>query len=332
MPSADWLKPGATTASYELAAISRAVEPSSSRLTADDAAERRDRVGLERVPVGLDELVVRGQTDRVGVLDDDDRGRRVVAGDPVRGVEVEQVVERGHRALQAGRVGERAAAVRRLAVERRALVRVLAVAEVADLLEDEGQPAREGVARDLVEVGGDLRVIGRDHAERLGREPGPRLRADPAELAQLVDDARVVARVGGGGDTGRVARGGAEERRSADVDHLDRLVDPDQGGADGRRERLDVDDDEVDEPDALGLELGELGRDVAAREDAGVDRVVEGLDLATDARPALGQLGDGRDLDALGSEVLTGAVGGVDLHVVLEQCPSERSDAIPVRD
>ena len=143
IPSADWLNPGATTASYELAAISRAVAPSSSRLTADDPAERGDRIGLERVPVGLDELVVRGEPDRVGVLDDGDRRRRVVAGDPVRRVEVEQVVERRPVALELGRVGERAAAVRGLAVERRALVRVLAVAQVVHLLEDHREPARE---------------------------------------------------------------------------------------------------------------------------------------------------------------------------------------------
>jgi hypothetical protein len=48
-------------------------------------------------------------------------------------------------------------------------VRVLSVAQVVDLLEDERQVAREGVARDLVEVGGDLGVIGGDRAERLGR-------------------------------------------------------------------------------------------------------------------------------------------------------------------
>ena len=113
----------------------------------DDAAERRDRVGLERVPVGLDELVVRRQPDGVGVLDDRDGRRRVVAGDAVGRIEVEQVVERRAVALELGRVGQRAAAMGGLAIERGALVRVLAVAQVVDLLEDEREPAREGVAR-----------------------------------------------------------------------------------------------------------------------------------------------------------------------------------------
>ena len=147
---------------------------------ADDAAEGRHRIGLEGVAIRLDELVVRGQADRVGVLDDGDRRRRVVAGDPVRRVEVHQVVEAGQVARDPGRVGERAAAMGRLAVERGPLVRVLAVAQVVHLLEDDRQAAREGVAGDLVEVGGDLGVIGGDGAERLGRELRPRLRADLA--------------------------------------------------------------------------------------------------------------------------------------------------------
>ena len=42
----------------------------------------------------------------------------------------------------------------------------------------------------------------------------------------------------------------------------------------------------------------------------GVDRVVEGLDLAADVGLALGQLGDRGDLDAVGGEVLARAVGG----------------------
>ena len=150
-------------------AIELAVDP-------DDPAEGRHRIGLEGVPVGLDQLVVRGQPDRVGVLDDGHGRRRVVARDPVGRVEIEQVVERRHLALQPGRIGERPAAVRRLAVERGALVRVLAVAQVVDLLEDEREMARERVARDLVEVGGDLGVIGGDRAERLGGELRPQSR------------------------------------------------------------------------------------------------------------------------------------------------------------
>ena len=126
---------------------------------------------------------------------------------------------------------------------------------------------------DLVEVGRDLGVVRGDRAERLGRELGARLGADVAELAQLVDDRGVVRRVGDRRDARRVPRGGAQQGRAADVDHLDRLVEPDELGADLGRERLDVDDDEVDRADALCLELLELLGDVAPREDPGVDRV-----------------------------------------------------------
>ena len=332
MPIADWLKPGCddrlVRVGRDLArrrAIELAVDP-------DDAAEGRHRVGLEGVPVGLDELVVRGEPDRVGVLDDGDGRRRVVAGDAVRGIEVEQVVERRHLALEPGRVGEGPAAVRRLAVERGALVRVLAVAQVVDLLEDEREVAREGVARDLVEVGRDLGVVGGDRAERLGRQLGPRLGAHGAELAQLGDDPRIVGGVGDRGDPGGVAGGRAEQRRAADVDHLDRLVEPDQLDADRRRERLDVDDHEVDQPDPLRAQLLELGGDVAAGQDPGVDRVMERLDLAADVGLALGQLGDRIDLDTLAGEMVTGALGRVDLDVEREEIARERGDAVSVRD
>ena len=185
MPTAAWLKPGRDDRLVRVRGDLAGRRPVELAVDADDPAERGDRVGLEGVPVGLDELVVRGQADRIGVLHDRDRRRGVVAGDAVGGVEVEQVVERRPVALELGGVGERPAAVGRLAVEGRALVGVLAVAQVVDLLEDQRQPARERVARDLVEVGGDLGVIGGDRAERLGRELGAELRADPAELAQL---------------------------------------------------------------------------------------------------------------------------------------------------
>ena len=103
-------------------------------------------------------------------------------------------------------------------------------------------------------------MVGGDRAERLGGEPRAGLGADHAELAELGDDAVVVRRVGRGRDAGRVPGGRPEQRRAADVDHLDGLVDPDELDPDRRGERLDVDDDEVDQADALGLELGQLLR------------------------------------------------------------------------
>ena len=160
----------------------------------------------------------------------------------------------------------------------------------------------------------------------------PGLRADMAVLAQLPHDAFVVRRVGCGHDPRRVACGGPQERGAGDVDHLDGLVETDELDADRRRERLDVDDDEVDRHDALRRQLGHLRRDVAAGEDARVDRVVERPDLATDRRLAGRQVRDRRDLDAVSGEVLAGAVSGEDLDVEREQVAGERGDPVAIGD
>ena len=89
-----------------------------------------------------------------------------------------------------------------------------------------------------------------------------------------------------------VPGGGAEEGRPGHVDELDGLVDGDLVAPHLGRERLDVDDDDVDEPDPLFHELLQLLRPVAAREDAGVDLGVEGPDLAPDEGRSRRQLGD----------------------------------------
>jgi hypothetical protein len=91
-----------------------------------------------------------------------------------------------------GRIGEAAGAMRRLAVERRPLVWVLAVAQVVNLLEDDREALREDVARQLVEVCRDLRVVRGDRAERVGGELGPQLGGEMAVLPQLGDDDRVM--------------------------------------------------------------------------------------------------------------------------------------------
>ena len=65
--------------------------------------------------------------------------------------------------------------------------------------------------------------------------------------------------------------------------------------------------------DAVLDELLELLVAVAPREDPGVDRRVEGLDLAADEGRDVRQLGDRGGLDPVRGEVLAGAVGGEEL-------------------
>ena len=72
--------------------------------------------------------------------------------------------------------------------------------------------------------------------------------------------------------------------------------------------------------------------DVAAGEDARVDRVVERLDLAADRGLAGRQVRDRRDLDAVAGEVLAGAVGREDLDVEREQVAGERGDPVAIGD
>ena len=125
----------------------------------------------------------------------------------------------------------------------------------------------------------------------------------------------------------RVAGGGAEQGRPRDVDHLDRLVDADLAAPDLGRERLDVDDDEVDQPDAVLHELLELLR--ARRGGRGCRRRsrVEGPDLAADERRDRGEVGDRRGLDAVGGEMLARAVRGEELVAQRLELTRERGDA-----
>ena len=78
--------------------------------------------------------------------------------------------------------------------------------------------------------------------------------------------------------------------------------------------------------------LAEVARHVAARQDAGVDLGVEGLDLAADERRRVRQVADGRDLDAVGGERLAGAVGGEELDAQVEQVAGEVGDPVAIGD
>ena len=103
--------------------------------------------------------------------------------------------------------------------------------------------------------------------------------------ADLLQHGRVVGRVADDRDPREVARRGADR---SDVPPTSIISTASwsarQTAADLRRERADVDDDEVDRADVLLDEAGHVGLDLAARHDPGVDLRVERLDLSADER------------------------------------------------
>ena len=118
----------------------------------------------------------------------------------------------------------------------------------------------------------------------------------------------IVAVLVEGGQDGVVARGrrhdrdrgvvlgrGADHRRPADVDLLDQLVEREAGLARGLRERIQVDDDELERCDPGRGEGLAVVRAPAVGEEAGVDPRMERLHAAVEHLGEAGDRGDVRD-------------------------------------
>ena len=195
----------------------------------DDAAERGRRVGRERLAVGVDEVVRKRDTTRIGVLHN--HACRVAEPPHAfpRRVAVGKVVVRELLALQLLKRSDRAGNRRFVAIERRGLMRVLAVAQVLDLVAlpvpalrkracDPALVARGQVIADRTVVGGGVR-------ERLLRQPEARRRRKrPGGVAQLGEKHGVVLGIDDDTDVRVILGCRAHQRRSADIDVLDRVL------------------------------------------------------------------------------------------------------------
>src|SRR6516165_164327 len=111
----------------------------------DDAPERRGRIGSVGALVGGEETRAHGRSTGVGVLDDHTRRLLELAHAFDGGVGVRDVVERQILALQHARGGNARARPGQLAVERRDLMWIFAVAQVLDLVEGQRQGAGKGL-------------------------------------------------------------------------------------------------------------------------------------------------------------------------------------------
>ena len=212
-----------------------------------------------------------------------------------------------------GDPGEHVGAGAGLDVEGGALVRVLAVGQLHELLVRHHPVLRERLVAGA-EPARDRRVVGGRVGERLVRQPLAGLGRDLAVgLAQLLEH-RVV---GLGADEHRdpvvVLGRRADHRRAADVDVLDRLALAHVEPGDGLLERIEVDADQVDRLDPLGLERGHVLAVVAAREQRRVQPRVQRLHPPVEQLGGAGELGHVGDLDSRLADRRGGAAGGEDL-------------------
>ena len=238
--------------------------------------------------------------------------------------------------MQLSHRGEtRARAVER-PVEGRRLVRVLAVAEGQRALGVEPQPRRELVGRRRrrarrsrrAEIGGDRRVVLCRPPERLLREPVARGLAEPALLSpELVEHERVLGRVGHDADARVVLGRGADQRRAAYVDLLDRLGERHTRLRHRRLERIERDDDQVDRRDTVPVERLQMRGHVPSSEDPAVDLRVERLHPAVEHLGEPGDVAHLTDGDARLAQEPGRPPGREDLDAEPRERPGEVDDA-----
>ena len=163
------------------------------------------------------------------------------------------------------------------AVERGALVRVLAVAGLRDERGGADQRLGKGhalVAREPQRHGG---VIGGGQRIGLARQRPPQGPADPAQARDLAEHGVVIRRVGDDCHKFVVFRGGADQGRAADIDILDAGLAVGARGH-GRSERVEVADQQVDLADAVRGERVEMVGPVAPRQQPAMHGGMQCLD------------------------------------------------------
>ncbi len=208
---------------------------------------------------------------------------------------------------------EDVAAQPRLRVERRPLVRVLAVGEVELLLVGDRQVLGE------VLVGGrepaaDRGVVAGGLGEGLVGEPVPGRGGDlPARLFQLGADRVIGLGLDDHRDALVVLGRSADHRRPADVDVLDRDLRVDLVPGDGLLEGVEVDADQVDRLDPLALQHRHVLGAVPSRQQRRVQPRVQGLHPAAEDLLLAGELGDVGHLQPGLTQGAGGAAGGEDL-------------------
>ena len=174
-------------------------------------------------------------------------------------------------------------------VPRGLLMRVLAVAKISHFFDGEIDPVGQlegrpempgsGLRRALHAVAVDLDcssvaaiVVSYSAVCAKALSISSNLNASVGLSSSAGQQPRIVGRVDDDEHVAEIFRRGAHERRSADVDLLDQRVERRRRIRGRLRERIQVDDDDVDQADAVARERREIVGTIAARENAAVER------------------------------------------------------------
>ena len=204
----------------------------------DNAAEHADRIGLIRQLVSLADRLRHAHAARVAMLDRNDRRRVKLAQQFQRAVCVVDVVVGKLLAVQLPGRRERARDIAQVAIERRFLVRVLAVTHLLHLFKRDGQVLREfrRVLQLAAQVLLNHAVILRGMLKDLILQIALGFQRNVARGFQLGEHAVVIRRIDDDDHILRIFCRRAKHGRTADIDVLNRLVEGHAGLFNGRAE------------------------------------------------------------------------------------------------
>ncbi len=260
-------------------------------------------------------------------------------------LQIDDVVVAELLALELAAVGHALAAA--VGVERRLLVRVLAIAEIEGLVELEAQRLRKaGAVADLADVEvcgvvhgdlgervGDGGVVGGGGGKGLLRQAPLGLERKLAGvLLQLRGDGVVVGSRGYDGHVLEVLGRRAHHRRSADVDVFDDLLKVHAGLAGRLFKGVQIHHQHVDRLDAVLLDGGDVGRVGAHVQDASVNLGMQGLDPAIEHLREAGQVADIAHAQARVAQHAGGTAGGDQFHALGGKPPGKFDQSCFVGD
>ena len=224
-----------------------------------------------------------GQAAGVCVLDDGNRGLWEVGDDSPGGVGVE-VVGVGHFDAVKPLGADYPAGGEGRCVECGLLMWVLAVAQVGGAVVSEGEFGPGGISGVGGEVAGDGGVVEGDVLECLAREFAPLVHGEGVGVGAAVGDALGYPAVVGGINDDEYERevlgGRADHGGAAYVYVFECVLEGDAVRADGLNEGVEVACHYVYGLNAMLVEFGAVGIEVAAGEDAAVYDGMESLDAA----------------------------------------------------